>query len=123
MLWIALADDAHHALALDHLAVLTDWFDAAANFHEDSDVRAKLPARRGEGISELAFEITGSSSRNQAEPALKEPAAEQTVKTPPFTWRPESSAEQKDSEAERRNARSSISGWFGRSGDAPRTVW
>jgi hypothetical protein len=30
-------------------------------------VRAKLPARRGEGFSELAFEITGFSGRNQAE--------------------------------------------------------
>jgi len=33
VLRVALADDADHALALDHLAVLTDWFDAAAYFH------------------------------------------------------------------------------------------
>jgi hypothetical protein len=52
--------------------VLTNWFDAAANFHGDSDVRAKLPAWRGEGFSELAFEITGFRSRNQAELASKE---------------------------------------------------
>ena len=50
VLWVALADDAHDTLALDHLAVLTNWFDAAANFHGDSDVRAKLPAWRGEGF-------------------------------------------------------------------------
>jgi hypothetical protein len=72
VLGVALADDAHNALALDHLAVLTNWFDAAANFHGDSDVRAKLPAWRGEGFSELAFEITGFSDRNQAERRLKE---------------------------------------------------
>ena len=71
MLWVALADDAHDTLALYHLAVLTNWFDAAANFHGDSDVRAKLPAWRGEGFSELAFEITGFRSRNQAELGLK----------------------------------------------------
>ena len=31
----------------------------------------KLPALRGEGFSELAFEITGFRSRNQAELGLK----------------------------------------------------
>ena len=50
MLGVALADDAHDALALDHLAMLTNWFDAAANFHGDSDVRAKLPAGAGRGF-------------------------------------------------------------------------
>jgi hypothetical protein len=34
MLWIALADDASHAVALDNLAVLTDRLHAAADFHE-----------------------------------------------------------------------------------------
>ena len=33
VLWIALADDASHALSLDDFAVLTDRLDAAANFH------------------------------------------------------------------------------------------
>jgi hypothetical protein len=33
VLWIALADNASHALSLDDLAVLTDRLDAAANFH------------------------------------------------------------------------------------------
>ncbi len=72
MLGVALADDAHDSLAIDHLAVLTNWFDAAANFHGDSDVRAKLPAWRGEGFSELAFQIKGFRVRNQAEgPAVR----------------------------------------------------
>jgi hypothetical protein len=34
--WIALADDASHALSFDDLAVLTDRLDAAANFHDNS---------------------------------------------------------------------------------------
>jgi hypothetical protein len=33
MLWIALADDASHAVALDNLAVLTDRLHAATDFH------------------------------------------------------------------------------------------
>ena len=33
VLWIALADDASHALSFDDLAVLTDRLHAAANFH------------------------------------------------------------------------------------------
>ena len=36
MLWIALADDASHAVALHDFAVLTDRLDAAANFHGSS---------------------------------------------------------------------------------------
>jgi hypothetical protein len=36
MLWIALADDASHAVALDNLAVLADRLDAAADFHENT---------------------------------------------------------------------------------------
>jgi hypothetical protein len=33
VLGIALADDAHHPVAFDDFAVLTNWLDAAANFH------------------------------------------------------------------------------------------
>jgi hypothetical protein len=33
VLWIALADDASHAVALDNLAVLADRLHAAADFH------------------------------------------------------------------------------------------
>ncbi len=40
MLRIALADDANHAVALDHLAVLANRLDAATNFH-GSTIRAK----------------------------------------------------------------------------------
>ncbi len=36
MLWIALADDASHAVALDNLAVLTDRLHAAADFHKNT---------------------------------------------------------------------------------------
>jgi hypothetical protein len=36
VLWIALADDASHALSLDDFAVLTDRLHAAANFHVQS---------------------------------------------------------------------------------------
>jgi len=50
VLGVSLADDAHHSGALDHLAVLTNWFDAAAYFHKCSYRRANIPAGRGEGI-------------------------------------------------------------------------
>jgi len=44
MLWVSAADDANHALALNHLAVLTDRLDAAAYFHKKSSYgRAKSP--------------------------------------------------------------------------------
>ena len=39
VLGVALADDARNALALDHLAVLTNGFDAATNFHGRSYAR------------------------------------------------------------------------------------
>src|SRR5690349_10203087 len=39
MLWIALADDASHAVALHDFAVLTDRLDAAANFHGSSEYK------------------------------------------------------------------------------------
>ena len=39
VLGIALADDASHAITLDHLAVLADRLHAAADFHEDTIVQ------------------------------------------------------------------------------------
>src|SRR4051794_25690070 len=36
MLGITLADDPHHAIPLDHLAVLADGFHARPNFHRNS---------------------------------------------------------------------------------------
>jgi hypothetical protein len=33
---VALANDSHHAVPLDHFAVLADRFDAATNFHDIS---------------------------------------------------------------------------------------
>jgi hypothetical protein len=39
VLRVALADDADHALALDHLAVLTDRFDARTYLHKNSPKR------------------------------------------------------------------------------------
>jgi hypothetical protein len=43
VLGVAFADDANHALALDHLAMFTDWFDAASNFHDCSVCTCKSP--------------------------------------------------------------------------------
>ena len=47
MLRIALADDANDAVALDHLAVLTDRLYAAADFHESTIIakREDFPAK------------------------------------------------------------------------------
>jgi hypothetical protein len=46
--WIALADDASHALPLDDLAVLADRLHAATNFH------VQLPPLMGiEGVNPL----------------------------------------------------------------------
>ena len=64
MFWIALADDASHALSFDDLAVLTDRLDAAANFH--------VPPRqcwndreRDQIFSESAFENTREMGSKQ----------------------------------------------------------
>ncbi len=54
MFWIALADDASHALSLDDLAVLTDRLDAAANFHDNSRSIAK-EGRSPPKISEVSL--------------------------------------------------------------------
>ena len=43
MLWIALADDANHAVALDNLAVLANRLYAAADFHRNT-----IDAKRGD---------------------------------------------------------------------------
>jgi hypothetical protein len=55
MFWIALADNASHALSFDDLAVLTDRLDAAANFHACSTIERKNPQNAVRGISELAL--------------------------------------------------------------------
>jgi hypothetical protein len=41
MLGITLANDAHHAIALDDLAMLADGLHACPNFHRDSRNRSK----------------------------------------------------------------------------------
>src|SRR6266550_3053601 len=67
MLGVSFANDSNHALALDHLAMLTDWFDAAAYFHKNSYGTCKSPRLSRGGFSELAFEIKGFRKRNQPE--------------------------------------------------------
>jgi hypothetical protein len=58
MLWIALADDASHALSLDDLAVLTDRLHAAANFHVQLPTRWAKRAEALQIFPRLAFENT-----------------------------------------------------------------
>ena len=72
MLGVSRADDANHALALDHLAVLANRLDAAAYFHEKKllwTCRFPFPAfSRGFGISgfsELALENTEPKGASQ----------------------------------------------------------
>ena len=66
VLGVSRADDANHALALYHLAVLTDRLDAAAYFHKKAPMDAQIPLGRPRGgNSELAFEITGLMKRSQ----------------------------------------------------------
>src|ERR1700722_13292950 len=77
MLWIALADDASHALPFGDPAVLTDRLNAAANFH----VLLPTMLERGPGgpplFSELAFEITHAGpSRQASEPGQSVTARE-----------------------------------------------
>jgi hypothetical protein len=72
VLGVSRADDANHALALDHLAVLTDWLDAAAYFHKEllwtctSPTAAVFAGGLGiSGISELALENTEAFRASQ----------------------------------------------------------
>jgi hypothetical protein len=58
VLWIALADDASHALSFDDLAVLTNRLDAAANFHVQLPTRWAKRAEALQKTSRLAFENT-----------------------------------------------------------------
>jgi hypothetical protein len=57
MLWIALADDASDALALDDLAVLANRLDAASYFQFwYSPIDVQIPGSlRARGISEVAL--------------------------------------------------------------------
>lgn len=70
MLGVSRADDANHALALDHLAVLTDGFDAAAYFHLHAPMDVQIPCEpcghQGiSGFSELAFKNTEALEPSQ----------------------------------------------------------
>jgi hypothetical protein len=66
MLWVSAADDANHALALNHLAVLTDRLDAAAYFHKKAPMDAQNPLGFPRGRnSELAFENTRPGDPSQ----------------------------------------------------------
>jgi hypothetical protein len=58
VLWIALADDASHALSLDDLAVLTDRLHAAANFHDPTPYDVGKRAEALQFFPRLAFENT-----------------------------------------------------------------
>jgi len=71
VLGVSRADDANHALALDHLAVLTDWLDAAAYFHKKAPMDVQIPRGPFDGLgafrkfSELAFENTEAVEASQ----------------------------------------------------------
>jgi hypothetical protein len=65
VLGVSRANDANHALALDHLAVLADRLDAASYFHKSSYGRAKSSRVTPGGNSELAFENTEGRKRSQ----------------------------------------------------------
>jgi hypothetical protein len=71
VLGVSRADDANHALALDHLAVLTDWLDAAAYFHKKAPMDVQIPRGPFYGLgafrkfSELAFENTEAVEASQ----------------------------------------------------------
>ena len=70
MLGVSRTDDANHALALDHLAVLTDWLDAAAYLHKKAPLDVQIPrglfiGRRISGFSELALENTEAFEASQ----------------------------------------------------------
>jgi len=70
VLGISRADDANHALALDHLAVLTDRLDAAAYLHNKAPMDVQIPleplGRQGiSGFSELAFKNTEALEASQ----------------------------------------------------------
>jgi hypothetical protein len=55
VLWIALADDASHALPFDDLAVLTDRLHAAANFHVLLPTRCWKEGRSPLNFSEVSL--------------------------------------------------------------------
>jgi hypothetical protein len=67
VLGVSRADDANHALALDHLAVLTDGFYAAAYLHNKAPMDVQIPQAAGgfRGFSELAFKNTEAFEASQ----------------------------------------------------------
>jgi hypothetical protein len=70
VLGVSRADDANHALALDHLAVLTDGFYAAAYLHNKAPMDVQIPrwpcGHWGiSGFSELAFKNTEAFQASQ----------------------------------------------------------
>ena len=105
MLGVSRADDANHALALDHLAVLTNWLDAAAYFHKKAPMDVQIPRGPFEGLgafrkfSELAFENTEAVEASQLtkRQSLGGPETSQKRRLPAFPDRGLRQAQQPES--------------------------